>query len=365
MNYKHPVRVALLLPDQAWAGSVYLARELLQVAGTLISHNRDVAASALFEVSHVAASRAPVASFGGALLKADWVVGSGTGRRGSHAGGPEEAFQVIILPTQFAPEGTLSASDRKLAPWIAAQHAAGALVVSLGGAVLLAKSGLLEGRQATGVRSEAPVFARFFPGVRYTPSRQIVVDGNILCAGGIAPTADVVAHVVQRFYGRRAAQTFLRHTTTGPLPSPERVAVWSAQFRQHQDRPVLAVQDVMERDIAHLPTLAQLAARVALSERTLSRRFAAAVGMGLRQYAALCRLELAQALLRGTREPLTHIADQCGYATTSALVHAFTARNGVSPLHYRRQVRTGEVADTGAAPAARAASSAGKTMPAA
>ncbi len=244
---------------------------------------------------------------------------------------------MLILPTQFAPEGEFSASDRKLAPWIAAQHAAGALVVSLGGAVLLAKSGLLQGKQATGVRSEAPVFARHFPGVRYTPSRQIVVNDQIICAGGIAPTADVLAHVVQRFFGRRAAQKFLRYTTTGTLPSPEHLAVWSAQFRQHQDKQVLAVQELLERDMAHPPRLAQLAARVGLSDRTLSRRFAAAVGITLRQYAAHCKLELAQALLRGTREPLTHIADQCGYAGTSALVHAFTARHGVSPRQYRMQ----------------------------
>ncbi len=67
------VRVALLLPDQVWAGSAFLARELLQVAGTLLAHNKDVAASALFEVAQVGASRAAVASFGGALLKPDLV----------------------------------------------------------------------------------------------------------------------------------------------------------------------------------------------------------------------------------------------------------------------------------------------------
>ena len=321
------VRVAILLPDQVWAGSVYMARELLLVAGTLLAHSKDARSSALFSMQLVGASRAAVASFGGALLRPDGVVG----RCGN--------FQVVIVPTQFAPEGDMSPTDRKLAPWIAAQHSAGALIVSLGGAVQLAKSGLLDGKQATGVRSEGPVLARHFPQVRFTPTRQIVVNDQIICANGITPMAEVCAHIVQRFFGRRAAQKFLRYTTSDALPSQEQLAVWSAQFRQHKDPQVLAVQETLEHDIAQSPSLAQLAARVALSERTLSRRFAAAVGQSLRQYAATCRLELAQSLLRTTRDPLTLIADACGYASTSALVHAFGAHHGVSPQRYRELSR--------------------------
>jgi transcriptional regulator GlxA family with amidase domain len=319
------VRVAILLPDQVWAGSVHLARELLLVAGTLLAHSRDARSSALFDIQLVGANRSSVTSFGGTTLRPDAVVG----RCGN--------FQVVVVPTQFAPEGEMSNTDRVLAPWIAAQHQAGALVVSLSGAVLLAKSGLLDGKQATGVRSEAAVLARHFPQVRFTPSRQIVVNDQIICAGGIAPTADVCAQIVQRFHGRRAAQKLVRYATGAMLPSQEQLAVWSVQYRQHKDRHVLAAQEALERDIAQSPSLAQLAARAALSERALSRRFAAAVGMNLRQYAHTCRLELAQALLRTTRDPLTAIADGCGYASTSALVHAFGVRHGISPLHYREQ----------------------------
>src|SRR6516164_7554363 len=104
--------------------------------------------------------------------------------------------------------------------------------------------------------------AKHFPGVRYTPSRQIVVNDQIICAGGITRTADVLAHVVQRFCGRRAAQKFLRYTSTEALPSPEHLAVWSAQYRQHKDKQVLTVQQLLGRDIARAPSLPQLAAHV-------------------------------------------------------------------------------------------------------
>jgi len=86
--------------------------------------------------------------------------------------------------------------------------------------------------------------------------------------------------------------------------------------------------------------LAELAAQAAMSERSLTRRFAAATGSNLRRYVAMLRLELAAFLLRTGRQPLDHIADECGYGSVSALSRAFSADRSCSPLQYRAQHRT-------------------------
>ncbi len=318
-------KIAIVLPERVWAGSVLLTQELLLVAGTLQARSADVQASRLFDIVRV--GDAPVDSLSGVRLSPDLTVAQAARRR----------FDAVLVPAQFAPRPQASAAESRLAGWMAAQHRRGALVVSLNGAVLLARSGLLDGRQATGPVSDQPLFAEHFPRVRYTPSRRIVVSGQIICAGGINPTVDVCAHLIARFSGRTVARRFLRHTSTEPLPSYEQLGVWSAQFKQHRDAAVLSAQQLIEAGLVDPPELATLARAVHLSDRTLSRRFKAATGQTLRSYAAECRLELARVLLHAGIEPLMQVVDECGYASTSALVRAFTARFGTSPLRYRKQ----------------------------
>ena len=98
---------------------------------------------------------------------------------------------------------------------------------------------------------------------------------------------------------------------------------------------MLAAQEIIETSLTHLPDLAALARAVHLSERSLSRRFSKAVGQSLRGYTAESRLEMARLLLAAGREPLTAIADDCGYGSVSAPVRAFSSRHGVSPAGYR------------------------------
>jgi transcriptional regulator GlxA family with amidase domain len=320
------VRVAIVLPERVWAGSVYLVKELLLIAGTLLTRKEDLAASALFQVSLAASSRAPVPSLSGVPILPDTTLKSL-----AHC-------DVVIVPPQYAPRGETTAGESGLAAWIAKQHKNGALIISLNGAILLAKTGLLDHKQATGLRSEKAIFAHYFPTVRFTPSRRIVVNDQIICAGGVNPTVDICAHIIERFFGQSASRKFQHYTTTDALPGQEQLAVWSAQFKQHKDQQVLSVQSMIENSLAHIPSAFMLAASVHLSERTLSRRFVAAVGTNIRKYTTNCRLEMARRLLRTTNDPLSLIANECGFGSTSALIHAFQASYGVSPVCYRREI---------------------------
>jgi transcriptional regulator GlxA family with amidase domain len=94
---------------------------------------------------------------------------------------------------------------------------------------------------------------------------------------------------------------------------------------------------MIEGSLAQVSDLAALAKAAHVSERTLSRRFAAATGHSVRGYVAECRLELARLMLRGTTDPLTLIADECGFGSVSALVRAFGTRHGISPMRYRQR----------------------------
>lgn len=318
-----PVRAAIVLPDRPWAGSVLLVRDLLQAAGTLVTRNDDIVASALFDVRLVARSRAPVISFGGLPLASDLTLK----RSGD--------FRVVVVPAQFAPAAETTEDDAEYGQWLRQQHARGALLMSFGGALLLAKSGLLDGREATGLLSERAIIWHRFPEIRYQPSRRIVAAPDIITVCGIGPTVDACAHLIERFFGMQRARRFLRHTSTEALPADNKLALWSAPHKAHGDAQVLAVQEMLEREMDPVPSLAALAQHVGLSERSLSRRFADAVGFNVRQYVAHLRLEYADHLLTSTRLPLAHVARECGYASASALSRAFTMARGKAPRRHR------------------------------
>ena len=317
-------RAAIPLLTRHWAGSVMLVRELLQIAGTLQSRKADVAANALFDITLVGLNRKPVASFGGPALRPQATIADF---------GPAD---IVIVPAQFSPDAVATPEDERFAGWLRAQHAQGALLVSLAGCLLLAKAGLLDRREATGLLSEAAIFRSRFPLVRYLPSRRVVASGDIVTANGIGPTPDACAHIIERFHGAALARRFLRHTSTEALPVNEQTALWSARYKRHRDAVVMAAQDIVERELHAVPAIASLAARVGLSERTLSRRLLAATGLSLRRYVAELRLARSEFILRSTDTALVHVAQDCGWGSAAAFSHAFSARFGVGPAQYRR-----------------------------
>ncbi|GAB3262249.1 GlxA family transcriptional regulator [Chitinimonas naiadis] len=331
MNRNHldrRIRVAILLPQRVLAGYVFITQELLLLAGTMQARSRDVLGSRLFEIDLLSHDGGPVANVGGVAIPASTAISS------------TDTHEIVIVPGQFMPDAEPNAEDAAFVSWLQHRYAAGAVLVALNAAVLLAKAGLLDGRHATGLPSERAMFARHFPQVRYDPAKPLVVDERLITVSGINPAVDACAYVIDRCLGAGASRRLLRLALTQSLPSYEHMAVWTAQFKQHGDNPVLAVQETIERDLAQLPTLAELAAQVAMSERSLSRRFAAATGCNLRQYVAALRLELAAFLLRTSRLGLVQIADECGFSSASALSRAFQAGFGHSAMGYRQHQQT-------------------------
>jgi AraC-like DNA-binding protein len=90
------------------------------------------------------------------------------------------------------------------------------------------------------------------------------------------------------------------------------------------------VRDELVRSAADLPNVTQVAARLAMSERTLRRRLAAQ-GTSFRALADEVREALAEELLTTGRLGVEQVARRLGYAETASFTHAFTRWKGVSP----------------------------------
>jgi AraC-like DNA-binding protein len=89
-----------------------------------------------------------------------------------------------------------------------------------------------------------------------------------------------------------------------------------------------------------LPSVAQVAAELHVSSRTLKRRLAEQ-GHTFSALSAEARCDKARLLLRSTRLSIAEIADRFGYSSPTNFDRAFRSWTGTSPAAYRRRVRSG------------------------
>lgn len=99
---------------------------------------------------------------------------------------------------------------------------------------------------------------------------------------------------------------------------------------------VLRVRDVLRAALPELPTLAEVARRLNLSERTLHRRLEDE-GSNFRTIRDALRRDLALSRLSKTQLPLSVIATELGYAEASAFYRAVIGWTGMAPSNYRKR----------------------------
>ncbi|VXB35813.1 GlxA family transcriptional regulator [Pseudomonas sp. 8O] len=247
----------------------------------------------------------------------------------------EEAPQVVILPPCLDGDATqpLAACYRD---WLREQHGAGVLLASVCvGAFALAEAGLLDGRTVTTHWSLAAQMAARFPHVRVLPERMVIDDGDLITAGGLMAWTDLGLALVTRLMGPTIAAETARFLVIDLNRESQRHFSSFAPSLDHGDAAVLAVQRWLQGKAE--ASLADMAARAGLGERTFLRRFRAATGMKPTEYCQQLRVSKAHELLEFTRQGIEQVAWQVGYGDSGAFRKVFTRLVGVSPGDYRRR----------------------------
>ena len=100
---------------------------------------------------------------------------------------------------------------------------------------------------------------------------------------------------------------------------------------------VLRVRDLLRAALPELPSLADMARQLNLSDRTLHRRLEEE-GTNFRAIRDALRRDIALSRLRKSRQPLAQLAVELGYAEPSAFYRAVVAWTGMSPSAYRKRI---------------------------
>ena len=116
---------------------------------------------------------------------------------------------------------------------------------------------------------------------------------------------------------------------TGPAPVHERPA--TSQL-------VAQACELLEHDLTHPWTLAELSARLYVGPFHLARQFVRSVGMPPMRYLASWRAQRAAGLLVSTDQSVAAIGAAVGWPDPSQFSRRFRAEFGVSPRAYRQHV---------------------------
>ncbi|WP_246184141.1 GlxA family transcriptional regulator [Pandoraea anhela] len=258
---------------------------------------------------------------------------------------PRTKYGLVFIPS-FHYSGRadfekLLKTQTTLRSWLTSQWNNGAWVAAnCTGTFILAETGLLDGRVATTTWWLQRQFRSRFPRVDLQLDPVVTEADRLVCAGAYASYLLQAIRVIERFSGpviaSLSAKTMLidvsQTTQTPHLPL--------LSDKSHGDSMVHKAQHRLQKHMARDLRIVDLAAELNVSERTLIRRFKAALDQTPLSYLQSLRLDAARSLLEAGDLTVEGVAQRVGYADTSSFSRLFREKIGLSPGAYRMRFRT-------------------------
>jgi transcriptional regulator GlxA family with amidase domain len=205
------------------------------------------------------------------------------------------------------------------------------------GAMVLAASGLLDGRRITTHWAIAEQLGRRFPKIHVEIDALHVRDGQLRTAAGVTAGLDLALALVEEDLGHEIAKK-----VASQLVMFFKRPGGQLQFsRRGETNPVgrSALQEI-QRWVMSNPaadaSLAALATRAGLSPRHFARLFRQEIGLTPSAWVETVRIDAARRMLEAGERPKQAAAD-CGFGDIDTFRRAFQRQVGVTPAEYRRR----------------------------
>ena len=206
------------------------------------------------------------------------------------------------------------------------------------GAFVLAAAGLLDGRRATTHWEVCGDLQADHPLVQVEPDSIFVADPPIYTSAGVTAGIDLCLSFVENDCGPELALAVARNLVLF-MRRPGGQTQFSAGLNvQSAATPRLRtlISEIMAQPVGDL-SLAALAARVGMTERTFSRVFQREMNATPAAFVEAARVDRAKALLETSDWPLARVAERAGFGSLDALHRAFIKRVRATPGEYRQR----------------------------
>ncbi|MBS1605733.1 MAG: helix-turn-helix domain-containing protein, partial [Bacteroidetes bacterium] len=208
-----------------------------------------------------------------------------------------------------------------------------------GGAFVLAKAGLLNGRRATTHWDLCERLKSNYPDVKVDANAFYTQDGPIYTSGGVTSGIDLALALVEQDHGREIAGEIARklvvflsrpgcQTQFGNL-----LPLFESGSLAERIRPWLSEHLHERLDVV------RMAAQLSMSPRNFTRVFHKQTGCPPAKYVEKLRVESARKYLEDTDISLERIAERCGLGGLVSMRRSFLRTLKTTPSDYRSAFR--------------------------
>jgi len=209
------------------------------------------------------------------------------------------------------------------------------LAANCTGTFLLADSGVLEGKPATTTWWMENLFHKRYPDVDLVIDKLIIEHDRIISSGTAMAYMDLALNLVEKLVGGKYAHLCRKYLL---MENGIRTQTPYRQISSQQKHPFL--QDANRYLLAHLHRelrLDEVASALAVSSRTLNRRFKQLTGDSPVKHIQKLRIERGKYLLETSNLPTVEVMQRVGYRDESSFGVVFKRYTGLTPGQYRNK----------------------------
>jgi transcriptional regulator GlxA family with amidase domain len=220
-------------------------------------------------------------------------------------------------------------------------HDRGAIVCSAClGSILVAQSGILDGRDATTHWAWVGRAMEHFPGVSWDATRMMCDSGTVITSGGFLAAVDVTLAIVERACSRAVSREVGRLLLADSRRQYQSIYATSLTSARTDDPRLHRVETWVQSHLSEALTVSEMAEVSRLSPRTFHREFVKAYGFTPKKMLQLKRIEKMRELLRKPDLSIEQALAEVGVSDVPSFRKVFQRELGMSPAEYRRRLRS-------------------------
>ncbi len=255
----------------------------------------------------------------------------------------EKADAVIVCDKYTSIHDAPTGRYPREAAWLKRLHREGALICSVcSGALLIAETGLLNGRGATAHWAYRDMFQRNYPKITFRSNSVLCLEAEsdrIVTAGGVSAWHDLAIYLIARYCGyQQAIETAKVFLISGHSEGQSPYAVMTRPMAS-QDATISDCQAWIADNYAKTRPVERMIERSGLNSRTFSRRFRSATGFAPIEYVLALRIEEAKQMLETDTLSVDDVGTLVGYDDPASFRRVFKRGVGLSPSAYRKKFR--------------------------
>ncbi|MCP5170208.1 MAG: helix-turn-helix domain-containing protein [Hahellaceae bacterium] len=249
---------------------------------------------------------------------------------------------IVIIPGAF--EASVTVEDaiycldkhREVLDVLNGWYEKGTLLASAcTGNFLLAKTGILNGREITCHWAFESFAYKLFPNEAFCTNKILIDHGDMISAGGATAIGQLVLYTIAREHSKELAQITAKMMLIElNFEQQSRFAMFRPSHK-HKDAIVLKLQKQLEESYAETFDLGRFAVQNALSEKQIVRRFKSITGETPLSYLQKYRIEKVKIELESGSKSISNVIWDVGYEDVSSFRRLFKKTTGLTLQEYR------------------------------